>query len=416
MGPFITKWEQQTARDYERAHPNVTINSIGVTWAQYNAKLLAMFAAGDIPEVFATFAAGFGTFLINEALADLKPYLARDKVTVTNVFEKSAIEALTHFGKLLGLPMGSFGTHLFYNATLFKKAGLKLPPSSWTDTSWTLDRMLESAQKMTHDINNPQKGEWGVVFSAQQLGVMSWLWGIDPFNEKGGPQYTKAYQTAKLTHVYYTNSKFVEAMQWIADLPLKYKAGPLPADINAIEQGLGDPFITGRVGLYLNGQWELQSLKTIGPKWQWGVAPLPWGPGKVNTTPLYNDSWLLGKKAKQPEAGFEFLKYLTMGPPATGYSEGTGFFPALLSLYDKAVASYAAIPGASQSKEEIKAVLTGAFSHGYVTPGKTLANYNEFNTAWGQGTSPIWNGQATAAAQLPKVQQKFQNIIHSLGW
>lgn len=415
MGALIDKWEQQTVAAYKKVAPNIAVQSISVPWAQYNAKLLTLFAANQIPEVFATFAAGFGAFLANGALADLGPYLQRVKVDVSTEFDKETIAEVTRGGKLVALPIGHFGTNIFYNATLFQASGIPVPSGTWSDTKWSTDAMLQAATKLTQNSSDPAKRQWGVVFDAQQLGVMSWLWGVDPFNAKGGPQDTRAYQTGTLTEVHYDNTTFGDAMQWIADLALKAKVAPLPSDVNALKQGVGDPFLTGRIGMYLNGQWETQALANLKPQWKWGVAPLPYGPGKVNTSPLYNDSFLLGKGSKAIDQGFDFLRYLTLDTPAENYALSTGFFPARTNLYDKAVQSMAAIPGATQTKEQIKEALIGGYATGFVTPGKTLNNYNEFNTAWGQGTSPIWSGQAPVGPTLQTVQEKFKSLIASQG-
>ncbi len=413
MGPLIDKWEKNTAAGFEKLHPDITVQPISVPWAQYNTKLLTLFAANEIPEVFATFAAGFGTFLANGTLAPLNPYLQRAKVDISKQFAAETLSEVTRNGNIVALPMGHFGTVLFYNATLLQEAGAALPPMDWSNASWTIDAMLTSAHKATRQSSDPSKRQWGLIFDAQQLGVMSWLWGVDPFNNKGGPTYTEAYQTGILTESYLDNPPFVTAMQWIADLALKHKVAPLPSDVNALKQGIGDAFLTGRIGMFLNGQWETQSLAHLKPSWQWGIGALPYGPGKADTSPLYNDSFMLGKGSKAINQGFTFLQYLTFDTPSEEYALSTGFFPARISLYDKAAIAIAAIPGATQTQEQIRQVLTGGYPTGFVTPGKTLDNYNEFNTAWGQGTSPIWSGQAQAGPTLQVVNQKFKALIAS---
>ena len=44
----------------------------------------------------------------------------------------------------------------------------------------------------------------------------------------------------------------------------------------------------------------------------WGIGAFPFGLAEVNTSPLFNDSWMLGKGASEQEAGFTFLKYLAV--------------------------------------------------------------------------------------------------------
>ncbi|HLH74301.1 MAG TPA: extracellular solute-binding protein, partial [Chloroflexota bacterium] len=378
----------------------------------YNAKLMALFAANQIPEVFADYAAGFGTFLLNSALADLTPFVQADKIDLAKTFDPSAITALTRSGKLYGMPIGDDPQLLFYNQTLFEKAGVNLPPTDWSDKKWTLDVMLAAAKKLSHDVTDPRKGEWGIIFDAGQLGTRSWLWGVDPFNKTGGPEQTKGYETGKITEVDYTNPKFVEAMQWIADLALKEKASPHPSDVQALQQGVGDAFMTGRIGMFAQGIWEFRSFRTAKVTWKWGMAPMPYGPTGINTDELFNNAYFLGQGAKHPAEGYQFLKFLLLGNPTVDYVQTVGEWPARLDLYDQAIKAIAGLPGMTQTEEEIRQVVTGAFDHGFETPGKTIDRYVEFNNAWVQTSAPIWTGQASAADGLKQVQAKMQTLVN----
>ena len=411
MGPLIAAWEKRTADAFKAKNPNATVNLVGVPWGDYNAKLLAMFAAGTIPEVFGNWAAGFGTFLINGALQDVSSYVSQEKLDLSKTFEPSAVAALTRDGKLMGMPDGDEPTILYYNKDLFDKAGVKPPSSDWSDKEWTTEAMATAAQKMSHDQTDPRKGEWGMIFDGQQLGVTSWLWGVDPYNNQGGPQKTEAYQTGKVTEAFYDAPKFATAMQWVADLSLKQKVSPHPSDVNALSQGVGTPFLTGRIGMWVSGQFSMSNVKNANPKWKWGIAALPYGPAGLNTSPLFNDSFFLGKGAKQIDEGWQFLKFLTMDTPAEDYSQSTAFWPTRVDLWDKSAAAYAKIPGATQSADEIKKVITGAFAQGFVTPGKTLDRYVELNNAWTQTSATIWTGQTPVPDGLKQVQAKISSIV-----
>ncbi|MCD6291277.1 MAG: extracellular solute-binding protein [Anaerolineae bacterium] len=406
----IQKWTELTVKEFQELHPNITVKVIGVPWGDYNAKLLAMFAAGQPPEVAANYAAGFPTFYSNQAIVPLDDYIASEQVDLS-VFEPKAIEAVTRKGKLWALPLAHMPTIVFYNKDHFDEAGVEPPPIDWADKSWTLDALLEKATALAHDVEDPRKVVWGVYFWYMQLGTASWLWDVDPFNNKGGPQYTEAYKTGLVTEVYYNAPKMVEAMQWIADLTYKHKVNPRPTDMDAMQQASGWPMMTGKLAMTVDGGWHFSEFVDVQPSWKWGAAPLPYGPTGVNTTPLYNDSWMLCAKAKHPKEGFQLLEYLTLGNGAKLYAEMTGFFPANKTFYDIWFDSVSKVPSLALTRDELVQVVSNSFKYGFATPGKTLDRYPELNSAFSQTTAPIWNGEVSVPEGMDVVQKKFESLI-----
>ena len=180
---------------------------VGVPWGDYNAKLLAMYAAGTPPEIAANYAAGFATFYANEAIAPLDEYVTADKLDLS-VLEKAAIDSVTRTGKLWAIPLAHQPLVVFYNKDALDAAGVKLPPADWTDKTWTNDALAQAAAAVTRDLNDPQKAQWGVAYNEYHLGTMlAWGYGIDPFNDKGGPDQTEAYKTGKVTEVFHRSAE-----------------------------------------------------------------------------------------------------------------------------------------------------------------------------------------------------------------
>jgi len=410
IGAGITEWTKASSEEFEQLRPDIKIEQVGVPWGDYNAKMLAMFAAGTPPEITANYAAGFPTFYANGAITPLDDLVASTDSDLS-IIEGAAINAVTRDGKLWALPLAHMPVLAFYNKALFDEAGVPVPPSDASDTSWTLDKMFESATALSHDVDDPTKAAWGMVFPAGQLGVYSWGWGIDPFNDKGGPELTEAYQTGKLSAAYYDRPEMAEYFQWIVDLTHKYGVAPRPSDTDAMTQTSGWPLMTGRIAMFVDGAWQITNFVTVQPEWEWGLAPMPYGPAGVNTPPLFNDSWMLSEGAAQPEAGFDFLKYLALENGAKLYAELTGFFPANKDNYGVFFDATMAIPSFAMTREELEQVFASSFALGYPTPGKTLENYPELNTAFNQTTAPIWNAETPVAEGLVGLQAQMDTII-----
>ena len=91
-----------------------------------------------------------------------------------------------------------------------------------------------------------------------------------------------------------------EGLNYIHDLIFKYKVWPNPATLT-------DPaslFASGRLGMYIEGNWVIPTLKTI-KKFDWGVAPLA-----HNThiyTGYYVDGWFVPKGAPHPDLSFDLI-------------------------------------------------------------------------------------------------------------
>ena len=410
IGAKILDWNGKAIADFQSKNPNIKVNMVGVPWGDYNAKLLAMFASGDPPEVSANYAAGFPTFYANGAITPLDDFVAADNADLS-VIEKAALDAVTRQGKLWALPLAHMPVLVFYNQAMIESAGGKRPPTDPADTSWTTDKLLELATALSHDTDNPTKAAWGMVFGPGQLGVYSWLWGIDPFNNKGGPDLTEAYKTGVVKEVFYDSPAMAAFFQWLVDLTYKNKVAPRPSDTDAITQTVGWPLMSNRIGMYVDGAWQFTVFADVKPDWKWGVSPVPYGPKGVNTPPLFNDSWMLSAKAKEPKAGFTFLKYLALENGAKLYAQLTGFFPANKQNYDLFFDSVIGIPNIAMTRDELKQVILGSFQYGYPTPGKTLESYPEWNQAFTQTTAPIFNNEAAVGDGLKAVQKKFESII-----
>ena len=413
IGVKIQEWTDEAIADFATVEPNITIETIGVPWGDYNAKLLAQYAAGDPPEISANYAAGFPTFYANDAIVALDELVSENNVDLS-VIEQAALDAVTRNGKLWALPLAHLPTIVYYNLDALEEAGARVPPIDWADTSWTTDAMLASANAAAKDMDDPTEAQYGMIFGNGQLGVFEWLWGADPFNDVGGPEHTEAYRTGIVTEAFYDSETMNTFIGWVYDAVYgSSPVSPRPSDTDAIQQLVGWPMMSGRIGMAINGAWSVTNFAAVEPSWRWGVGAFPYGPAGVNTSPLFNDSWMLGKGAKEQDAGFRFLQYLAVEKGAELYAKITGFFPAHKENYPIYFDSLMNIPNFALSREDAETALLDAFNYGYVTPGKTLDSYPEWNRTFNQTMGPIWNAEVSVADGLAQVQAQFESVIES---
>lgn len=142
---------------FEKAHPNIKVKVVG---GINDDKLGQALRAGGSkgPDVVSSFTtANVGKFCASGALADLKPFIEKDKLDLDKIFPK-VLQSYTQFeGRRCSLPLLSDAYGLFYNKDAFKAAGLdpEAPPKTWS-------RFTQVAKALTK-----AKGD-----SYEQLGVM----------------------------------------------------------------------------------------------------------------------------------------------------------------------------------------------------------------------------------------------------
>ncbi|MCL4543614.1 MAG: extracellular solute-binding protein [Chloroflexi bacterium] len=298
--------------NFQKVQPTVAVSVVapgkGTTYGQ---ALFALAGAGTIPEVYTDWGGiGFYTLVQQNLLTNLTAYFDQEKVDTSylpDIYRKE----YTFAGKLLAIPWQSNPILLVYNKTLFHKYNVPLPPNDWQDKAWTTEKLLEVAKALTHKTSNPVTMTYGLIMGAGSLGSLGWLWNADPFNDTGGPQDSSIYQGQLPAQVYPDRSGMVEAMKWFVDLRLKYHVLPMPREVQVLARRHGNPFFSGRVGIFEASSLMVRQALFAKPQFQWAFAPFPWGPGGRNTAQREDNAWYLGNGSKNPEEGFHLMLFVT---------------------------------------------------------------------------------------------------------
>jgi multiple sugar transport system substrate-binding protein len=138
---------EKTVRAFEAANPNIKVQAEHIPGPEYVARLSAMFAAGDPPDVgylyetHAALWASGGKVLDMTDVVNADPLLA-DRLPETYYYYGS--------GKTLGTNTATETTVMFYNKDLFDQAGLPYPPSD-PEQAWTWPEFLAAARRLTSE-------------------------------------------------------------------------------------------------------------------------------------------------------------------------------------------------------------------------------------------------------------------------
>lgn len=208
-------------------------------------------------------------------------------------------------GKLVGMPYSVSVPVLYYNADMFKAAGLdpENPPKTWAE-------VREIAQ-----IIKGKTGNYGLYFQEPAD-----HWAQQALMESNGARIlTRTNGKVKAT---FDSPEAIEAYQLLADMVLKDKTA-----LHATwEEGL-QAFINGKVAMCVTTIARRNYIETSS-KFKVLTAPFPTFGDKPRRVPAGGNSlFIFAKDPEQQKAAWEFIKYLNSPEGLTVWVKGTGYLP-----------------------------------------------------------------------------------------
>ncbi|KIL42503.1 hypothetical protein SD70_01035 [Gordoniibacillus kamchatkensis] len=387
----MNEWQKEMIAGFQEKNPNVKINLIIVPEDQVDQKAQTMIAGGDVPDVFVTNwgFSGFSTY--KDQLLDLAPYIKKDPDSVKGIGD-DIMNVYRSGDKTYGIPIVALGSYLFYNKDLFDQAGISYPPTDWNDKSWTWDKMVEVAKKLTKNMDNAQKRVFGVYDELFPQTADAWLFGGDYFKPE-------AYKTNMMGEPTVSDEGVRRGIQAHLDLIQKYKVHPSTADLNSIS-AIGVPFLTGQVAMHMKhggGFWVNKPAK-----FRWGVAALPYTVENRRTT-MFIDSVNILKATKHPDEAWAFVRHITdPNGGAKRFMEVTNATPAngeLLKQWYEMMAK-----NLDMTPAQIKQVHEGSLAIANESPNHLIKNFNAINNAILQPLNSVYDGKKDIDTALKEIK------------
>lgn len=394
VSPENDKVLQDQVAAFEQSHPGTKISLTLLPYDQYNQKLALLFSSGTPPDSFAM-PADIMRYVQEGHVLPLDEYMNADPVLSDKAQSRTEANDLV---RLDGehVYVAQYGPlcseQLYFNKDLFDKAGLSYP-----DENWTWDDFLAAAQKLTVR-DGDETTQWGVdlgYMGGWDGGWQSLMW------SRGG---TLADTNFNPTELNLNSPEAIDAFQWLQDLVYKYEVAPPPAVAKSLQQA-GGPFLSGRVGMVVDGCWMLSAYK--GGNFELGMTLIPKGPaGRVGPI-WYAMTFVIAKASKNPELAWEWSRWLAVDEKANELQASTGQScgAPIVRKYDEMYsAAWKDVPGGEAC---VKSLDNTKFGQIYA------ANWQEI---WDTIIAPEWdklmNGTQSAeeftAAISEKVNQKLQ--------
>jgi multiple sugar transport system substrate-binding protein len=392
------QWEQAAVAAFKQAQPQVTLNLDTVSSSNdFDPKLTALQAGGTPPDVWTHWGqSGFGDYHARGMLSELQSLINRDKLDMAPFFA-NIHDAWKKDGKLHGLSFNSrFATFVYFNKSLFQQKGVPLPPVDWEDKSWTWDKMLDAAKKVT----DPANKVWGFAAGAQpRTWGMAYLFGGDFFTKD---HYEKG--VAKQSNI--GTPEVQAAMQAESDAINKLHIWPNDADratLGSPAPGYTDMFAKGNLAmLYDTGSEWPKIDSTAG--FEWGVAAAP--RQKDNKNINFINPLVISKETKNKEAAWSFTKWV-VSEPGQRVLVQFSFQPVLKNLLE----DWLKAGKSKQPIADIRKAVEGAAPHTQIGPNQIMVDFGPIRTEVDNALAPVWKGDKSVPDALKEAKAKVDALL-----
>lgn len=277
------KYWDGLVEQYEKKHPNVTVDVSVYSWNDVDREVKEMVAAGDAPDM-----AQIGAYA--DYAADDLLYSADELLSISTQadFGSQLASAGEVDGTQYGLPFAASTRLLFYNKTLFAEAGLSAP-KTWDELA--ADAAALKADGVKYPYALPLGSE------EAQAETMQWLL-------SGGGGYTENLGTSYGID----SAENIATLTWLKDdLVGKGLTGPVaPGKLNRADAFAA--FANGDVGM-LNGHPTLMQMAAKkGVKF--GMVPMPGVDGQTKVSMGVADWMTAFKQNGHAEQVGDFLDFV----------------------------------------------------------------------------------------------------------
>ncbi|MGB9856526.1 MAG: ABC transporter substrate-binding protein [Dictyoglomaceae bacterium] len=282
--PEETKLLKEQIADFEKANPDVKVVYEPIT-GDYWMRLQTMLAAGTEPDVFYMDVYQSAFYIKQNVLLPINYYMSKYKIKPED-FVPALINAFAKGKIYYGIPKDFNTLALFYNKSLFAKAGIPEPTDKWT---W--DDLKKAAKIITE-----KTGVKGLAVPADAARFI-------PFAlANGGKILTKDEKKALID-----SPEVISAAKFYTSFR-KEGIGIIPSDVGA--GWPGEAFGREQVAMVLEGGWMVPYLKEQFPNVKYGAVELPSGPkGRANL--IFTVAYSISKRSKVADAAFRLVAYLT---------------------------------------------------------------------------------------------------------
>ena len=377
---------QQLISAFEAANPTITIKPQGVPVASALTRAQTETAAGDPPDVaqigWSKLAAAYGSLPV-APVQDIPS--AAEWRGATAGMSQPVLKAVEHDGKVVAMPYTISTPTMFYNASLFKKAGLNPAEPPATIGQAQLDGLAIA-----------RTGASGVYFDIAGAAKSDFLT-QSVIDSNGGSEVSPSGQ------VTVDQPAAIQALTAMRQLTTS-GAQPAVSENDAIAA-----FNAGKLGMLVTSTALLASIESAATgKFDLRTAQMPGFAGKPEHT-TFSGAGLVVLAKDQPhrQAAWRFIKFLTSEEGFTIITSKIGYLPlrpALVHEPQYLGPYYSKDPRIGPSLRQLSAVTPYTFFNG-PQAAQAVATLQD------DAVQPIVFGSASPASTLATVSRQIKSLL-----
>ena len=254
-------WTTPIIEEFKKQYPDVTVQFVSASWADWMEKVLAAYNTGDPIDIIHDGVNNNPRFPMQGITQPIEPYVNMDNPDLQKETMKACFEYKDHY--YVAAAETNFGI-IFYNKKLFAEAGLATPIELYEQGKWNWDNFVKYAKKLT----DSSKGQWGYSTEYPYLYYGSNATSTLEVDEENGKFVLNMDDPA-----------FVEALELMQDgATLSGWSGWESSSMASFQMGK-----TAMLGSFSQYEPEINSLAAVFG-WDpidYGAVPLPAGPNNT---------------------------------------------------------------------------------------------------------------------------------------
>jgi len=353
--------------------------------AAVNQKVQTMTASGTPPDLFWFGPALFLQYARAGFFLDMASRMRRDRFDLSD-FPDKAIEQYSLETRRLAMPKDFPTRGMYFNASHFDEVGVPHPPGNYTDQSWTWDRFLQAAQKLTRDKGGV--GHFGFNGGTGMRQYMPWVHG------NGGELVNK-----DCTQCVLNEPAAIEALEFLQDLRVKHRVWVAAPDVQQ-----GATFPLGRVGMQEGAPPDVGTFRRQISGFTWDATHVPRGKNGKYAASGGGTGQGISAGTKHPEEAWELMKHV-LTPEA---------------LYIEIVKDQLNMPGRKSQSNSKEYLGTGqppkslkVFVDGLpnLRPDPQTTNWVDVEAALTKEMAPLWSGEKSAREVANAVKRAIDPLL-----
>lgn len=373
--------------DFNASQDKIEVKYSYQPWGDIWTKSLSSITAGNPPDVIVQDINSVAQRAEAQQATNLSEYIEEG---FSDEFYPQLWDTVEYEGDAYAVPFNTDTQVIFYNKTLFKEAGISEEqlPQTWEELE-TVARKL--------DVKNGDDFERIGFYPLWNLGADVWA-----LNADDGVSWFDKDENVKID----TDNK-VEALEWILDWQEYYGQDTINRLEAEFGSGVADPFISGLVAMRAQNINYYSSLAENAPDdFEFGVIQIPekesgsghwsWGGGFVLEVPY---------GAKDPEASYEFIKYLSTPEVQEKFGEKSFDIMANRTANENLVNN----DNLDENGQMIYQMADENFANTVITPVPLTAP--DFSSLVNEQIDQIMLGSKTSAEGLADAQKAVEDLV-----